>query len=180
MACHAQQPTRLHHWRREAGEPRRAAQVEAEEAAVVGAAHVPAVGVPAIRRVARVSLRLRPSLGLGLGLELELRLVLGVGLRQWEGRQCLPSLTTYNGSVMKLPAASYASGGSGRLVASTMHFSIVLEDVKPFSRVTPPWLVGWTLHVERPEEPSRIVGGLKEVPRSLPRRKTWKPPTAEP
>ena len=34
---------------------------------------------------------------------------------------CRPSLTTYSGSVMKLPSASYASGGGGRLVASTMH-----------------------------------------------------------
>ncbi len=49
VARQAQQPARLHHGRREAGEPRRAAQVEAEEATVVGAANVPAVGVPASR-----------------------------------------------------------------------------------------------------------------------------------
>ena len=111
---------------------------------------------------------------------MELRLVLLGKDAAAAGKSCLPSLTTNSGSVMKLPAASYASGGSGRLVGSTMHLIMVLELVKPLSRVTPPWLVGWTLHVERPVEPIRIVGGLKEVPRSLPRRKTWNPPIAEP
>ena len=51
VARQAQQPARLHRGRRDTGEPRRAAQVEAEEAAVVGAAHVPAVRVPANRGV---------------------------------------------------------------------------------------------------------------------------------
>ena len=30
-------------------------------------------------------------------------------------------MMTYSGSIRKLPAASYASGGGGRLTASTMH-----------------------------------------------------------
>ena len=75
-------------------------------------------------------------------------------------------------------AGATAEAGAGAGAAT--HFIIVLELVKPLSRVTPPWLVGWTLHVDRPEVPIRIVGGLKPVPRSLPRRNTWKPPTAEP
>ena len=75
-------------------------------------------------------------------------------------------------------ARATAAAGAGAGAAT--YFIIVLELVKPLSRVTPPWLVGWTLHVDRPEVPIRIVGGLKPVPRSLPRRNTWKPPTAEP
>jgi hypothetical protein len=183
VAGHAQQPARLHHWRREGREPRRAAQIEAEEAAVVGAAHMPAVGMPVPSRGWPRSGYGRGcgwGYGWGLGLGLELRLVLGWAAAGRRMAYCLPSLTTYSGNLMKLPVASYASGGGGRLAASTIHFIIVLELVKPLSRVTPPWVVGWTLHVERPKEPSRIVGGLKEVPRSLPRRKTWKPPIAEP
>ena len=74
----------------------------------------------------------------------------------------------------------YASGGGGRLIGETRHFIIVLLLVKPLSLVTPPLLLGCTSHEERPVEPMRIVGGLKAVPRSLPRRKTWKPPMALP
>jgi len=36
----------------------------------------------------------------------------------------------------------------GGWAGAVAYFIIVLELVKPLSRVTPPWLVGWTLHVD--------------------------------
>jgi hypothetical protein len=65
------------------------------------------------------------------GLSLALRQRLGPRLR----------LRLRLGSVLGL-------GPLGGWAGAVAHFIIVLELVKPLSRVTPPWLVGWTLHVD--------------------------------